>query len=444
MNPNFYILTLNICGIKNIEKTIQLDFYKKTINKDFNPEKYKIKAIYGENGSGKTAIITSVNLMKNILINKNYLSDNETQNYLVQIVNKKTKKGFIECEIYVDIDDDKVILRYFVSFEVKEDGRFYISKEKIGLKNGNYSKNNYVTVFETENGSLIKFGNKQIYEFYKEKTQNLLDKQSLLSCVMGINDIPDGFQKNNEMLIIFLLMTFAFSLNICIDEADVHTNYRLYQKMQNIDENNMDIMTIETFKQIKSELIQINHGDMVIPKVFFDIYEEKISRLRLFIQIFKPDLLDIEIEKKDYDRFFKCTLKMVYEDYTLDQEFESRGIKKMMDLFYYLDAASAGMIVFIDELDSNINDVYLDKIIEFFMYYGKGQLCFTSHNLSPMEVLKTNKNAISFISGINTVHTWTKCGNLSPENAYKNGFIQDSPFNVDASDFLGILGGADE
>lgn len=47
----------------------------------------------------------------------------------------------------------------------------------------------------------------------------------------------------------------------------------------------------------------------------------------------------------------------------MDYEFESSGIKKLMNLFYYLDAASDGFIVFIDELDSEINDVYLDKII---------------------------------------------------------------------------------
>ena len=73
----------------------------------------------------------------------------------------------------------------------------------------------------------------------------------------------------------------------------------------------------------------------------------------------------------------------------------------MMDLFYYLEDACMGMITFIDELDSNINDVYLDKIIEYFILYGKGQLCFTSHNLSPMSVLKKNKNAITFISSVN-------------------------------------------
>ena len=61
-----------------------------------------------------------------------------------------------------------------------------------------------------------------------------------------------------------------------------------------------------------------------------------------------------------------------------------------------------------------------------------------------MAVLRKNKNSISFLSGINTVHTWTNNGNQNPENAYRDGFIEDSPFNVDASDFLGILGGEDE
>lgn len=125
-------------------------------------------------------------------------------------------------------------------------------------------------------------------------------------------------------------------------------------------------------------------------------------------------------------------------------EFESRGIKKLINLFDCLDAVSGGEIAFIDELDASINDVYLDKLIEYFLYYGKGQLCFTSHNLSPMTVLKSYKNSIDFISSINTIHTWTKNGNLTPENAYKNGFIEDSPFNVEPSDFLGILGDGDE
>ena len=61
---------------------------------------------------------------------------------------------------------------------------------------------------------------------------------------------------------------------------------------------------------------------------------------------------------------------MIYKDYTLDQEFESRGIKKIMELFEYLDMSADGQITFIDELDANINDVYLDKLIEYFILFG--------------------------------------------------------------------------
>lgn len=444
MSPTIYILTLKICGIKNIETPIELEFYKKTINKDFNPDQYKVKAIYGENGSGKTAIITSVKLLQNLLLNKSYLADNDNQNFLIEIVNKKTKKGFVQCEVYVDDGDEKHIFNYYVAFEVREDNRFYITEEKFKLKNGNYSKNKYSTIYETKNGSLVKFGDKKMYIFFKEKTQNLLDKQTFFTCIFDIKDIPEEFQNNELMMQLFLLLLFAMSLQVSIDEADNHSDYGLRQRLQNITENDMEKTGFDFINQINKKILGTRENEMLIPKIMYEIFEEKISKMYLFIQIFKPELCAIEIEKKDYDQNYKCSLRMVYENYSLDYEFESSGIKKLMNLFYYLDAASNGLIVFIDELDSKINDVYLDKIIEFFVLYGKGQLCFTSHNLSPMSVLKSNKNAIDFISSINTVHTWTKCGNLSPENAYKKGFIEDSPFNVDASDFLGILGGADE
>lgn len=169
-----------------------------------------------------------------------------------------------------------------------------------------------------------------------------------------------------------------------------------------------------------------------------------MDRLFRFVQIFKPDLINIDIDKKIDGENYICNLVMVYPDYLLDSEFESRGIRKIMQLFKYLENAVNGAIVFIDALDSNINDIYLEKLIEYFMNYGKGQLCFTAHNLSPMNILKDRKKSICFISSTNTVHLWTSDGNLSPENAYRNGFIDDSPFNVEASDFLGIIGGVDE
>ena len=75
---------------------------------------------------------------------------------------------------------------------------------------------------------------------------------------------------------------------------------------------------------------------------------------------------------------------MNYGNYTIDLEFESAGIKHLIEMYNALKLASMGAVVFIDELDANINDVMLGKLIEFFNYYGDGQLCFT--NLSPDKI----------------------------------------------------------
>ena len=427
MKPLFYLLSLKISGIKNIEVPIELNFYKKTINNsDFDPEKYRIKAIYGENGSGKTAIITAVKILQNFLTDKNYLIDSDDQKILVETINKKTHSGFIECEVYTDFGGKKNILKYTISFEIGIDNRCHILSEKLEQKKGNYTKNSYNLVFETADGVLLQLGNDEMFHEIKEKSLNLLGMQTLAVSIFTMKDLKEKYRQNYEMYYISLLILFGLSLNVSIDEADDHKNYFLREEIKTLalteagkgeDKLYYHLTDWGNSGQISANLILKNK---------FEKFEKKISRMCAFVQI------------------FKYNLRMIYKDYTLDQEFESRGIKKIMELFEYLDMSADGQITFIDELDANINDVYLDKLIEYFILYGNGQLCFTAHNLSPMSLLKRNKESINFISSINTVHTWANNGNQTPARAYRNGFIEDSPFNVDASDFLGILGGDDE
>ena len=98
-----------------------------------------------------------------------------------------------------------------------------------------------------------------------------------------------------------------------------------------------------------------------------------------------------------------------------------------------------GKIVFIDELDSNLHDVYLCALLEYLMEYGKGQLCFTTHNIGPMDILKKNKKSIDFLSSNHKVYSWTVNGHYSPAKMYREGMIEGSPFNVDSIDFIGIF-----
>ena len=117
----------------------------------------------------------------------------------------------------------------------------------------------------------------------------------------------------------------------------------------------------------------------MIAKTRLDKFIETINKLYEFLHIFKSDLMGIEIDKKENGDFWMCDLVMVYDSYKIHAEFESTGIKKLIKLFVYVREMVRGGIVFIDEFDSNLHDVYLCALLEYLMEYGEGQLCFTKH-----------------------------------------------------------------
>lgn len=102
------------------------------------------------------------------------------------------------------------------------------------------------------------------------------------------------------------------------------------------------------------------------------------------------DLNVIIIDKKANDDKFYCDKIFRYCKKYINIEFESTGIRKLVRLYSALKACTNGGIVFIDEMDANLHDVYFTRFIEFFKNDSKGQLCFTTHNLEQINVLKDN------------------------------------------------------
>ena len=147
-------------------------------------------------------------------------------------------------------------------------------------------------------------------------------------------------------------------------------------------------------------------------KIILICINKKIDNLTSFLRIFKHDLKSIEIDVKDDGDNYRCDLNLNYGDYLINKEFESTGIKKLIKLFDCFDAASKYGIVFIDEMDSNLNDVYLCKIIEYLCIMEKVSYVFTTHNLDPMSVLKENKYSIDFSFELNNkLVSWVSKGN---------------------------------
>ena len=440
MDNLVYLLNVRMSGIKSIKNEIRLDFYKKTVDKNFDPDKFRVKAIYGENGSGKTAIITGIKLFQDLMLSNQYLNESKNQRFLDEIINKETSRFTFGCEYITGEEESYIVYDYNFELEKNNKGDYVIKHESLNLKNGNYPNNNYVNVYECDNGELININcNETVKNIIEKKTFNLLNKNPFMS--LYIVDYTSVIEKDKEFSYNIAVMLFLIALiNVYINEEDKHDIYFLRKTIRESHEKSSEY--INDINEILDTIsVYSGFDDNSISKSEFDKYKESVKQLTKFIQIFKRELKSIDIDAKDDGDNYRCELIFNYGNYKVNKEFESTGIKKLVRLYSAFKAANNYGIAFVDEMDSNINDIYLCKLIEYFMYYGKGQLCFTMHNVDPMSLLKQNKNSIDFLSSDNKIVSWVSKGHASPENYYKNGMIENSPFNIDATDFIGIFEG---
>ena len=399
---NIFLVSYRVKGIKNFEEEVSLSFYKKTITKPIDIGNYNVKGIYGMNGSGKSAIISSVDILRNLLINENYLNIPIVQSSLDEIINKKIEELHIGTKFLFKVSEDRAYLyEYEVVLKKNNFGKYVIDSEQLSCKNAFSKKDEFIPVFKVKKGEIEYINTEDIVleNEFREKTKNLLSNSSASSLFfMKFNH--NKIETVNLASIsvgTLVLLCYSFNMYVYMDQSDNHTDYF-------VNDIN-DILNKNSEKNIKIHAAQMNllHSfDITNLSIFscktntilvdkYEAYKDFVKKLKKFIQIFKPELKDIEIERKDKGVDYVCSLNMVYEGFGINSEFESTGIKKLIKLYAYLQEMVQGGIVFIDELDSNLHDVYLCALLEYLMDYGQGQLCFTTHNVGPMDILKRNK-----------------------------------------------------
>lgn len=446
---DIFLVNYSVKGIKTLEKLVSLSFYKKIISKDFDTQEYNVKGIYGMNGSGKSAIVTSVDILKNVLTTPGYLSNPLVQKNLDEIINKKLGELYIEADFVSKFDDMLMYYRYTLTLSKNKIGKYIISYEKLSSKRGTSKTDTMETVFEVIEGEICYINNQgdnSLAEMLLQKTINLLTNTSMceLFCENVASSEEDVLEKYSGPLLVGLMVLFIFSnkLYAYLDQPDDHSDYFVKKLlhhadgMGDIDRN----LSTNYFKEMDTVILNvIMVAENVVSKDRYERFEAMVANLYEFVHIFKSDLKGIEIDRKENQGTYICSLVMVYDSYKIHAEFESTGIKKLIKLYAYIREMVQGGIVFIDEFDSNLHDVYLCALLEYLMEYAEGQLCFTTHNVGPMDILKQHKKSIDFLSVDGTVYPWVTNGNYSPSKLYRNGMIEGSPFNVDSIDFIGVF-----
>lgn len=439
-----YLVNYTVKGIKSLDEEVSLSFYKKTITsdpKDF--QNYNIKGIYGINGSGKSAIVTSVKIFKNLIINKDYLNNPLIQSYLRELINKNLLRMDFSGDFFAKSKSKSFLFHYEISISSEKSGKIVIDREALSYKAASSRQEDMKPLFEVNNGK-IAFANsieQDFCDYIIDKTKNLLKTATVSS--FFIDYILDWKDKKVNVSVfegLWMLFMLGLSIYVYLDETDEHADYFIDGIMAELDQETDDKAinsiqkAIRDVKELRVNEISVSRRN-VLKKNYAD-YQERVSRLYDFINIFKRDLKGIEIDKIEDKNYYACDLIMDYGEYKINVEFESTGIKKLIKLYEYFNEMASGNIVFIDELDSNLHDVYLCALLEYLMEHGEGQLCFTTHNIGPMDILKRNKKSIDFLSVNHKIYSWTKNGNYSPANLYKSGMIEGSPFNIDSIDFI--------
>ena len=113
-------------------------------------------------------------------------------------------------------------------------------------------------------------------------------------------------------------------------------------------------------------------------------------------------------------------------------KYESEGIKKIVSILQLLVVVynQKSITVAIDELDSGVFEYLLGELLRIISEKGKGQLIFTSHNLRPLETL--DRGFIAFTT-TNPENRYIRLANVKENNNLRDFYYRDI-----------VLGGQDE
>jgi len=442
MGPKILKITVN--GIKNINEPVVVDFSNQVIKNGLK-KIVNVKGIYGTNGTGKTAFITAMDIYKDICIAKNYLLQDTNIIKLDKLINFITKSMFIEVVFSFDNQINR-IYKHSLNIE-KRNGEYIVSEEIISKLDARSLNDNYIELIHLINGK----PNEHIY--LDDLKDSLSKNQSFLSvyfdCLIGTKSEKPLKMTDNDLHLKLLILSIIQIETFLLD-SDKHSEY--FEKMDKIkiqannDSSIKEEVVDSLFRSIGKNdyltYIDSLPGSELMLKEQYDEYKSFLEKMTLFIKVFKPSLKSIEPNIKSYREYYIVSKEFVYEDLpgSIDYEFESAGIKNLVSLFGCLMNCAEGGISFIDEMDTNINSVSFNKLIEFFLKYGEGQLCFTSHNMDSLDLLKNVNKGINFFGIDGSIESWTQQGNKSPKNSFENGRIINNPMNIESFDFLRVFG----
>ena len=427
--PIVRLSSLQLTNIKNVKKgTI---YMPNTVNKILSADKAEILGIYGQNGSGKTAIVDALYFLQKVMIGADL--DQSLEDYMD--MDSNVAEIFADFNLFMNGIVFEIGYRLSLSREEKV---VVISRETLsGAKNENGIRTNK-TVFmdyQRDQTNTIFKPQKRLDEILEENKDIKTDlivarkmaEKSNCSYIFGessrdifCREYKNGFQQFS----VIISSLFEFALKDLFVIRNTHSgvisaNFVLPMAFR-IENDNMGAkgdFTVSLTEPILVDEERKNLLETIVEQINIVLYTI-IPGLQVTIKNYGKQSLD------DGEEGWKLELMSKREGMKeIPIRMESEGIIKIISILNALIQAfgNPSICLVIDELDSGIFEYMLGELLDIFKKSAKGQLIFTSHNLRALEMI--DKESIMF-STTNPNNRYIHMKNVRESNNLRNMYIR--------------------
>ena len=427
--PIVRLSSLQLTNIKNVKKgTI---YMPNTVNKILSADKAEILGIYGQNGSGKTAIVDALYFLQKVMIGADL--DQSLEDYMD--TDSDTAEIFADFNLFMD--GIVFEIGYKLSL-IREEKEVVISRETLSAaKNENGIRTNK-TVFmdyQREQKDVIFKPQKRLGEILEENKEIKTDlivarkmaEKSNCSYIFGessreifCREYQNGFQQFS----VIISSLFEFALKDLFVIRNTHSgvisaNFVLPMAFR-IENDNIGAkgdFTVSLTKPILVDEERKNLLETIVEQINIVLYTI-IPGLQVTIKNYGKQSLN------DGEEGWKLELMSKREGMKeIPIRMESEGIIKIISILNALIQAfgNPSICLVIDELDSGIFEYILGELLDIFKKSAKGQLIFTSHNLRALEMI--DKESIMF-STTNPDNRYIHMKNVRESNNLRNMYIR--------------------
>lgn len=414
---NVRIMRSRIYYLKNVNFGEVTYMNYGSINSKGELDKTDVVGIYGQNGSGKTALVEALDILKFVLmgisIPKRYSgiisTDGQTKIVTDFFIEKAGKKYKAEYAISLRGNESSEIDLVGEKLTYWQRGSSWIKERDIEFNNPYYDEvdlldQQNLTVKSNHSTNL-----KSISFLWSMQKLALLSAQKHTSVFFNKlvvdacnNLVPDDENKSFADVIVGLIQFGAVDLNVVKVEQLGQINSNIVIPI------NSRSTTETTITQSKIPLPISKESDIDIE--LYDQVEDTINAINIALKSIIPNLQIVleknaEYERVDGKKAVKVDIYSMRDGKKFLLRYESEGIKRIISILNYLISAfnDKGVCLVVDELDSGIFEYLLGELLGLMHKEMKGQLIFTSHNLRILEKLDS-KNIV--------------CSTVNPNNRY--------------------------